>query len=191
METSSLVHFVDTWTIRAVVASRFLAGLYRGLGDGKQASNAIQAGAPAEERARRLGLAPRVTEGLTLFGEGEVQEIEKENEAWLSLVESHAGISAFHAMAEGCSSRQRGLHGARQAAAKALDRALQGYRVAFPDHMAHEGISRAISVATSACTAAFLAAISEDPGLEIHTGQVQDLHQTILEALRIPAGLVS
>ncbi|WP_148300407.1 hypothetical protein [Holophaga foetida] len=180
-----LTQFIDAWTIRAVVASRFLARLYRAMGDGRQASNAIQAGAPSEERAQRLGLAPRVAEGQAVFGDEVGEEIEKEIRAWQSLVESQAGISAFHAMVEGCSRGRRGLRGARQAAGKAFHRAVQGYRIAFPEEMAREGISLAIQAATILCMEAFLVDLNGDPALG------QELHRNILEALQAAAGLTA
>jgi len=185
MEISVLNPLVDAWTIRAAVASRYLAWIYRAMGDGRQASNALRAGAPAEERIQRLGLAPRVADGLSLLRTGELEEIEKENQAWQSLVESQAGISAFHAMADGFAGGRRGLRGTRQATGKAFYRAVQGYHIAFPEQIAKEGVSGAIRSAAFACTEAFRADIQEDAGL------AQELHQNIVDALETAAGLMA
>ena len=189
---SSLLHqTVDTWTIHAVVASRHLIRLYRALGDDKQASIANHSGGPAEERAQRLGLSVRIATLQATFSDENPEEVAGEAQAWQILVEAQAGICAFHAIADGHSEKSRGLQGARNAFTKAFRRAIQGYRVAFPEQMANEGISKAIRMASERCTTTFMETFNEDVGSEgpSEADVAREIRKDILEALLAEADL--
>lgn len=191
MTSSHLPLTVDTWTSQAVVASRYLIRLYRALGDEKQASNAIQSGAPAEERAQRLGLSLQISALQTTFVEDHPEEVIGEAQAWQALVEAHAGICAFHAMVKGHSEKSRGLHGARNASTKAFHRSIQGYRVAFPEQMANDGITKAIGTASERCADTFVKDLEKDAGPEDHSevAVALEIRKNILEALLAEADL--
>lgn len=60
MPSTHLIAQVDTWTIHAVAASRWLTRFYRTLGDDRQAAIAIQAGASAVERMNRLRIQGQI-----------------------------------------------------------------------------------------------------------------------------------
>lgn len=183
MTSSHLSQAVDTWTCQAVSASRFLQRLYRMLGDEKQATNAIQAGAPAEERGSRLGLGSRITALRIIHGQESPDAAPSEARSWQVLVEAQAGVCAFHAMADLCDDgKARSLRGARSANNKAFQQALRGYRIAFPEEMSEAGISQAIEVAASTCVAAFLEDLTDASEEERQTLR-QDISQSILDAL--------
>lgn len=82
---------LEAW-LQAVMASRWLTRLYRTLRDDHQAATAIQAGAPAEERLKRLGLHGRVSSMDVLFNQDHPEEIQAEEAAWTALIEGHAGL---------------------------------------------------------------------------------------------------
>lgn len=187
MATSRLSLAVDTWTCQAVSASRFLQGLYRVLGDGRQAANAIQAGAPAEERGSRLGLSARISAFRAMYGSEDPDETKAEGRAWQFLVEAQAGICAFHAMVYD-HEKGRSLQGSRTAANKAFQVALRGYRIAFPEEMSEPGISGAIVAAANTCVEAFLEDL-EDSNEEERESLRRRLDQTIREALIQETGM--
>lgn len=182
MTSTSLSQRVDIWTCQAASASRFLAGLYRVLGDEKQAANAIQAGAPAEEMGRRYGLAVRIAVFKIVCGT-EGDEVEGEAKAWELLVEAQAGIAALHAMAQGQGEKVRGLVGARNMAAKALTRAIRGYRSAFPEEMVETGIRRAVERAADHCATAFVGDLSELDSSEDLEGLRSAVREEVLVSL--------
>lgn len=191
MTSSHLSQAVDTWTSQAVVASRYLTHLYRTLNDEKQTSNAIRSGAPAEERAQRLGLAIQVSAMQALFVEKHSEELLGEAHAWQALVEAQAGLAAFHAMVDGKSGESHGLHGMRTATNKAFQRALQGYRIAFPEQMAREGIAKAIRAAADRCSETFLADLDDNVSPEASSTLALEIQKNILEVLMAEAGLKS
>lgn len=183
MTSSHLSQAVDTWTCQAVSASRFLQALYRRLGDEKQATNAIQAGAPAEERGGRLGLSARIAALKIIHGQESPDAAPGEARSWQVLVEAQAGVCAFHAMADHCDDgKARSLRGARTANNKAFQQALRGYRIAFPEEMSEAGISQAIEIAASTCVATFMEDLT-DASEEERESLRQDLSRTILDAL--------
>ena len=190
MTSSRLTRTVDLWTIRAVVASRFLTSLYRGLGDSIQVAKAVQAGVPAEERARRLRLDVQIKAEQDLASVEAYLEVSREFQAWQTLIEAYAGIAAFHSMAEEGSTGKAGLHGPRSANSKAFHQTLRGFRVAFPEDMAREGIEKALLLATGACVGALLMDLEEKAPEEDHSALVEELTGEILGALREAAGLV-
>jgi len=183
MEQTNLSHAVDTWTAQAAVASRYLLRLYRLLGDDKQAANAIQAGKSAEERADRQGLKPLVASMLTIFSEENQDLTLGEARAWETLIEAHAGISAFHAMVEGHGEHARRLQGLRNATTKALDRSMHGYRVAFPEEMANEGIRGAVDRAATICAQMFIDDMPESEIEEDIEAVRVNIYQEVLNAL--------
>jgi hypothetical protein len=187
--TSHLSVTVDTWTIQAVVASRYLLRLYRGLGDGKQALTASQAGAQAEERAQRLGLTSGLAALQQLFVEKNPETTEAEAEAWKTLVEAQAGICAFHSMVNETPKGSSGLQGSRTRAAKAFCRSIQGYRVAFPEQIADEGIAKALELAAEKCTEACLKDLGCNEGVEERSTAAEEIHSNIRDALWDAAGL--
>jgi len=183
MTQSHLYRAVDTWTAKSAAASRYLLRLYRVLGDDKQAANAMQAGKSSEERARRLGLDIQLAAMKTLHGETDIENMLAEARAWEILVESHAGISAFHAMVDSQPGQGKSLQGARNTAIRALKRSIHGYRVAFPEEMANEGIQRAIEAAATVCAKTF---VEDLPGEDLDAERealVMSVYQDILNAL--------
>lgn len=188
MSRSHLTETVDAWTLLAVTASRQLTGLYRALGDGKQAFNAIQAGVPSEERAQRLGLTGRLPGAEALLGASDSEVPERESQAWQALIKSQAGLCAFHGMVAD-HERAHALQGARNVSNKAFQAALKGYRIAFPEPMASEGIAAAILAAADGCVAAFLKDLEESGDPSDFSETARHVHRSILEALRAEAGL--
>ena len=187
MSRSHLTSTVDAWTMLAVAASRHLAGLYRALGDGKQAFNAIQAGVPSEERAQRFGLTSRLPDGKAIFGKSDSEVLESESEAWRTLIKAQAGLCAFHGMVAD-HERARALQGARNVSNKAFQAALRGYRIAFPEPMASDGIAEAILAAADGCVAAFKKDLEESGESSDFSETAQHVHRSILEALKAEAG---
>ncbi|WP_005034620.1 hypothetical protein [Holophaga foetida] len=171
---------MDQWTVDAVAASRHLLKLYRRLGDPKQATRAIQAGQPAEERASRLALAQRHEAFRATLAV--LTEEEGEATAWCQLLEALAGQCAFIALVEQ-EGPARGLQGARQANHRAFTIALQGYRTAFPEPLASQGITSALQDAAATCATNLAQNLEEPPDLRAY------LHASILDGLRKAAGL--
>lgn len=186
MSTTTLSQTVDTWTLRAVAASRHLARLYRTLGDGKQASHALQAGSPAEERAQRLGLLAQLPAAEARLKDDVSEETEQEAWAWQSLIESQAGICAFHAMVLDHQD-SRGLRGSRTAASRAFQLALKGYRIAFPEPLTSIGIGQAIEAAADGCVRAFVEDLPEQSDEACNSEAIREIHRSISEALRAAA----
>lgn len=189
LNPTCLSQTVDVWTVQSVAASRYLASLYRELGDEKQAFHAIQTGAPAEERAQRLGLTNRIAGELAAFMEDGSEAIASEAKAWQNLVEAQAGICAFHGMVTE-QENARSLQGPRNVANKAFRTALKGYRIAFPEPMVSDGISAAILAATDRCVMAFRKDIEAGNNLTSFSEDIaQHIHHSIIVVLRKEAGL--
>jgi len=181
MTSSPLNTTIDDWTAQAVVASRFLTGLYRALGDDRQVANATQAGAHAEEQAIRLSLRSRISAMRTLFDDQDPAELSRESRAWQILIEAQAGLSAFHCLVDG-HERGSSIRGSRTATEKAFLRSLRGYRVAFPEEMTTVGIQRAIEIAAARCASSFTLEVdgaSEQEQVDLRN----QLHATILDTL--------
>ena len=101
MTDTSLTEAVDSWTAQAVMASGYLARLYRGLGDERQADLAAQACGSCGERAQRLGLVARIAALDTTFTLEHPEETIGEEKAWQLLVGAHAGLHAFLGLVDG------------------------------------------------------------------------------------------
>lgn len=180
--SSSLSQTVDTWTCQAMVASSHLVSLYRLLGDGRQAALALKARGPCEERAQRLGLQPQMAGLHATFLALNPEEVAGEACAWQWLVEAHAGLAAFHGLAMDATGKAQGLRGNRTATLKAFRHSLQGYRTAFPEEMANEGIHKALEAATARCSEAFVLDAGEVPEPE-RIALRQELEDMIREAV--------
>jgi hypothetical protein len=181
MSPSALNHAIDTWTAKAAVASRFLVGLYRALGDDRQVANAVQAGAHAEEQVTRLGLTAHCAAWRAVFAQENPEELSRESRAWLLLIEAHAGLSAFHCLVK---DHERGssLRGSSTTTEKAFHRSLRGYRVAFPDEMTTPGITKAFEIAAAQCAASFV--LQDEGASDAEREELRlELHRSILEGL--------
>jgi len=146
MAESKLKDRVDVWTLQVVAASRYLLSLYRALRDDKQAYRAMAAGQPSVERMGRLHLAVELAaEWSQKIRNPELDEVEREGNAWRFLVEGLGGLCAFYAMsdmADGTPTPE--LQKPRRDNLKAFRVALQGYRTSFPAELAEQGIQEAI-----------------------------------------------
>ncbi len=183
MTSNHLTAYVDVWTVQAVTVSRWLTRLYRSLRDDRQAAIASQAGTPAEERLKRLGLQNQVTPLEDRFIQKYPDETKAEESAWIALIEAHAGLSAFFAVTDSADGKPvQGLLGARTATYGALRKAIRGFHVAFPESMAKQGAASAFRKATDTCVGAFLSDVDEvDPE---KLGQLRaGLQSCVLEAL--------
>ena len=149
MTDTSLTEAVDSWTAQAVMASGYLARLYRGLGDERQADLAAQACGSCGERAQRLGLVARIAALDTTFTLEHPEETIGEEKAWQLLVGAHAGLHAFLGLVDGDE------QGRATGASKAFHEALRGYRTAFPEEMTIPGIRKAIDAAARHSAEAF------------------------------------
>ena len=181
MATSTLTQTVDFWTAQAVMASGYLLRLYRILGDDRQAAMARQAGGPSEERAQRLGLLAQVAALNIIFEAEHPEETIGEEKAWQILVESHAGLFAFHGLVDN-NEKAGSLRGSRTGTTKAFHKALKGYRTAFPEEMTIPGIQKAIENAANRCAEVF--SVSVDGATEKEKSDLRrEIHANILEAL--------
>jgi len=183
MPSNSLTPYVDGWTVQAVMASRWLTRLYRTLRDDRQASTAIQAGAPMEERLKRLGLHGRIASLDARFNQEHPEETRAEEAAWTALVEGQAGLSAFFALTDSTDGKPSpGLRGSRTATYAAFRKAIRGFHTAFPASMAEEGVTLATRKASRTCVDAFLASADEEDPKQRE--QLRDaLDAIVLEAL--------
>lgn len=179
--SNPLSKHVDQLTCQSIRASRLLAKLYRSLGDEKQAANAIQAGAPAEERAHRYGLSAHISSLTLPLSQEDANEVQAEKKAWELLVEAQAGIAALHSMDSRHAGKHRGLRGARNTAKTALCRAVKGYGMAFPEEMVRSGVLRAISSASEYCARVF---VTDLAGEHIHEGVEGIQEKVCQEVLR-------
>ena len=183
MPSNHLTAYVDAWTVQSVMASRWLTRLYRTLLDDRQAATAIQAGTPAEERLKRLGLQERVVALAEWFSQTYPEETQAEEAAWTALVEAHAGLSAFFAITNSTDGKPApGLRGARTAAYAALHKSIRGFHTAFPEARVKQGVTAALQKAADTCADAFMADLAEeDPE---RRGQLRaGLEATVFEAL--------
>lgn len=163
-------------------AAQVLTGLYRRLGDGKQAARAIQAGSSAEDRCRRLGLLPRIGEQCAQIRTAFPDEMGLEAHAWRLLVEGQAGLSAFYAVVDQDENQACRVQRKRKTTLKGFLLALQGIRTAFPEEMTSPWIQQAIQRAANLCTESLLMDLRQhddvDP-LPIY----REIHEPIIEAL--------
>ncbi|WP_285605820.1 hypothetical protein [Geothrix edaphica] len=118
-----------------------------------------------------------------IFGDQDEEKLLGEARAWQILVEAQAGVCAFHAMTGDDPGKARGLRGARTASTKALDRAVHGYRVAFPDVMAEAGIRSALEGAASTCVRGFMEDLEGDGPAEDREVLQESIYRDILGAL--------
>lgn len=167
---------VEYWTLVIQEAGRYLVALYRGLGDGKQAANAQMAMGKAEERVARLRLGAKAPTIRRQFLRDGMGETELEAAAWGALLEGQVGTWSFHALVPD----DTGLAGARSAVDKALQRAVQGLRVAFPDALAQEICMGALERAVGAASTEFVHAL----GVEGNPEDVRGIREELLGHLR-------
>jgi hypothetical protein len=179
-DNDRIFSIVDQWSLQSVASARYLMGLYRKLDDEKQAGRACQAGAPAEERTARLQITAKAidfTKALQMLPEEAGDAL-----AWQNLLEAQTGICAFIALVAQMG-LTKGLNGAKRANTKAFHAALQGYRTAFPDPLATEGICRALEMATFSSTEALVAEYRATPELR------ETFENVIMEGLWRAAGV--
>jgi len=149
-----LVDLAGTWVAGAVGGAHYLARLYRLLDDDRQAVLAFQAGNVCEQWIKHLSTTGPMTALLESFPSEPTEDVQGEAQAWFCLVEANAAILVLHSLVDSASKDGRTLRGSRTAATKAFQRALQGYRAAFPEEVAEPGIQRAIeSVALNSADA--------------------------------------
>jgi len=143
-EANPFAVLFDAWVLQAVVASRYLAGLYRSLKDEQQATAALWAGQPATERMERHGLQTQLLESIQAFG---LEHPKRDRCRGRGLAEPHrgAGWSVPLLCRPDLKVRESvpGIQGQSTAANKAFSRALTSYLAAFPDEMVAEGIEHA------------------------------------------------
>jgi hypothetical protein len=169
---------IADWTAQAAMASGYLVRLYRALGDDRQGCRVLEVRRSCEERARQLGLQDRVAALTEAFLAEHPDDQAREARAWQILVEVHAGLTSFFRLVEPEHEKGMGIRGHRSAVHRALHRSLQGYRAAFPDDMAAQGIHLAIEAATNCCADV----ISLDLGAGAGSS-AQDLRASILDSL--------
>lgn len=154
---ASLLGQVDVWTAQVQEAGRTLLSLYRRLKDDKQALNAQMAMGNAEERVRRLGLGAAAAKiRQERFPDG-LDDDAIEVIGWRLLLGSQFGLFSLHAMVE----EDRSLQGARGATRKALQRAVRGFFVAFPEEIAGPIISETLAEAADGAAKLILRALDE------------------------------
>jgi len=161
--SEAITRILDAWVCQAVASSFLLVGLYRKLDDGLQASRALRAGQAPLERVQRLGLGGGVQ--MRLHGlRGLPSEEEAELRAWRTMIASLGGLATFYALAE--SGRQgrscQGLRGHRNAMGKGLAEAIKGFRTAYPEETAEQGIESALEGMVSAVADALIQAADEE-----------------------------
>lgn len=147
---------MDAWTTQAVAASAWLTMLYCRLGDDRMAAMASQSGASCAERAERLGLRARMAaERALVQQQAQADETLAEETAWKQLIQAEAGLCAFIALPSE-QGESVGLRGKQTQSLKAFQKALQGYRIAFPEVMTQKGIRQAIDEAATSCAESFV-----------------------------------
>lgn len=178
-----LAHTVNAWSVQVVVASQILMGLYRRLGDEKQASRAIQAGASADERCQRLNLHAQIHEQRAQFRTEYPDETEAESAAWRLLVEGQAGLSAFHALVDHNHFHAEGIRSKRHNTYRGFQVALRGFRTAFPEEMTAPWIQQTIHQAADLCARTIVFDVDE-PSEAHREGMYNDLYESFLKALQ-------
>ncbi len=167
---------LNAWALEATVASRFLAALYRSIGDGAQASAALRAGEAASERVKRTNIQADLPPLLEAFKRKHPEECLAEEAAWRGLITSLSGIVVFLSMVEGgAGGAERGLGSMRKAFGRAMEAALGGYRAGFPDGMTDPGTVGALRDAARLCAQVFIG--NQGDAL------VEECERTILEGL--------
>lgn len=182
MAASSLSQAIDLWTAEVMVARGYLTRLYRVLGDDRQAAMAQQACGPCEERSKRLGLSARIQALQSVFAARHPDETLGELKAWETMVEAQAGLLAFHCLVDEDHERGRNLRGSKTQTTKAFQKALRGYRTAFPEEITFPGFQQAIETAALHCAKAFSLDLEETTDEEKRNLQ-QELQTKILDAL--------
>lgn len=175
----SLLHaWVDRWTLTTVAASQTLVRLYARLGDPTQRARALQGGQAATERMERLRLRPQLPDYLVLFQGGE--DVEIEEKAWESMLQSLLGLSAYYAMAQNTlqGSETRGLRGPQNANHRSTIQAYLGFKTAFPEEVVQSSRKAAIE------TAAHEAAQGLREVLEADSPQVEEAVQSLKRILK-------
>lgn len=163
-EVDCLSGAVEIWILQAVVCARFLAGLYRGMDDGKQAYIALLAAQDVTERMERMGrLESRYAELQAAFERNHSGDVEAEEAAWRGFLAAQAGLWSLVALLEWMGHSMKGLRGQRTATRKAFCRALAGYRSAFPDELARQGLFRALDEAGRRCLECLATELAEAP----------------------------
>ena len=174
---------IESMTVQAVSSSRFLTGLYRRLADDKQANTAIQAGDASYHYASRKGLMARVPSVLEQYTT--IQEVEAENKAWVELLQALVALNAFLSMAY----EQRpgsGMRGLATAHHRALHKAIQGFKTAFPDYLVESGSIQAIQQGVTACCDALQSELCIQPDVNKQEALVlsDSIRAAALQALR-------
>ena len=182
MAASPLSQSIDLLTAQVMVASGFLTRLYRALGDARQVAMAQQACGPCEERAQRLGLSVRIKALRDVFAAEHADETQGELRAWETMVEAQAGLLAFHSLVDQDLERGRSLRGSKTQTAKAFQKALRGYRTAFPEEITFPGFQHALETAAGHCAETFALDLPDATEEEKHDLQLE-LHATILAVL--------
>jgi hypothetical protein len=180
---SQLSATVETWILQGVAASRYLARLYRALGDGRQAAAAILIGQSVTERMERMGLQAQLPALATAFGSSDLDETQAEEAAWQCLITAQAGLCAYLSLLDWMGQPTSGLQGQRTATHKAFQRALYSYRVAFPEEMTRQGIARALEEASRVGAEAFNQEVEDLPEQE-QEGVLAEVRVRLLDALR-------
>lgn len=178
----SALQALDVWTVSALMASSHLARLYRTLRDDRQAGLALEARGMSEERALRYRLMEAAAELGLRFAEDHPDETEGEARAWQLLVEAHAGMHVLYSVMDQDPAKSSHFRGARTATAKALCRSVHGYRVAFPDVMAEDGVLQSLEAASHRIADLLMpgeAGVDEEEILR----RRQAIHDDIMEAL--------
>jgi len=187
MAASSLSQAVDLWTAQVMVARRYLTRLYRVLDDDRQAAMAQQACGPCEERAQRLGLHGRIQALQTEFADMHPDDTLGELKAWETMVQAQAGLLAFHSLVDEDHERSRNLRGSKTQTTKAFQKALRGYRTAFPEEITFPGFQQAIETAAFHCAEAFSQEVGDLTDEEKRNLQ-REVQAKLLDALKVEAG---
>lgn len=178
----SALQALDVWTVSALMASSHLARLYRTLRDNRQAGLALEARGMSETRALRYRLMETAAELGLRFAEDHPDETDGEARAWQLLVESQAGMHVLYSVMDQDPAKSSHFRGARTATAKALCRSIHGYRVAFPDAMAEDGVLRSLEAASRRIADLLM---PDEAGVD--EGEIQRrrkaIHGDIMEAL--------
>ena len=177
--TDSLTRILDIWTSQAVAASFFLTPFYRRLQDEPQASRAMRASQAPLDRVQQVGLGGEVQLRLRGF-KAIPDETDAEAHAWRSLVAALGGLSAFYAFAaiKRNGRSPAGLLGPKNAFRKGLTEALRGFRTAFPEEMAKQGIESALEEVAEAVANVLVQASEMDAPEEARA----ELRRIILES---------
>ena len=129
----------------------------------------------------RLGLQARIAQLQAEFAGNHLDATSGEQRAWELLIEAQTGLAALHGLVDE-HEKSGTIRGLRSATTKSLQKALRGYRVAFPDEVTQPGIQRSIDVAATRCAASFSLEV-ENATEEERAGLRQEIKANILSAL--------